>query len=507
MEANIQILTVMVVYVVGLLTLGFYFGRRVKSSSDFAIAGRKLPGWIAALSERSTGESSWALLGLPGVAYATGLFEIWTALGCFFGVVVSWWFLAWRLRNEAEKYEVNSFSEYLSKRHGDKNRWLRIASAFTIVFFFFFYVGAQFVGGSKIIENLFGIPKFYGMLIVLVMIVPYTIYGGFRSVTYTDVIQAIIMIITLVVTPIAGYFYLQNASETTVFSNSLWQGLSLSGQNYTSLFMAPQSEQTIALGVLFGQWFPVAPQLANGLVVGVLITGSFAWFFGFLGGQPQLSMRFMAIRSRKEAKQARNISIIWTFFAYSGALLIGWLGIAMFGPTGLDDQETVLLAVLGRVFPPAIQGILITGVLAAIISTANSLLILSSTELSENLVQPFLSKNRTPKNSLFHSRLITFLLAIVAMTVAWFSPVDLVFSIVSYVWSGIGSTFSVVILLTLFWKRFSAKAAILTIIGGLSFTVFWIAGGLETYLTTRILTFLVALMLALIGSIIVSRKN
>ena len=157
MENTTIILIVMILYMVGLISWGIYQGRKVKTSSDFSIAGRKLPGWVAALSERATGESSWALLGLPGAAYATGLLEIWTAIGCVMGILVAWIFLAQRLRNEAEKYQVETFTDYIAKRHGEVGKWIRIAGSITIVFFFFFYVGAQFLGGGKTLNNLFGI--------------------------------------------------------------------------------------------------------------------------------------------------------------------------------------------------------------------------------------------------------------------------------------------------------------------------------------------------------------
>src|SRR6056297_1882994 len=143
MEYNVQLLVVMITYISLLILWGVYQGRKVKTSSDFAIAGRNLPGWVAALSERATGESSWALLGLPGAAYAMGMTEIWTALGCVAGIITAWVVLAWRLRDEAEKYNISTFAQYISKKHGENGRQIRIVGSLTIVFFFFFYVGAQ----------------------------------------------------------------------------------------------------------------------------------------------------------------------------------------------------------------------------------------------------------------------------------------------------------------------------------------------------------------------------
>lgn len=473
MEYQTQLLVVMISYTALLIIYGLYQGRKVKTEADYAIAGRKLPGWAAALSERATGESSWALLGLPGAAYATGLTEIWTAIGCVLGIITAWSAISWRLREEAEKYDVNSFTDYIAKKHGDVNKWIRIVGSSTIVFFFFFYVGAQFLGGGKTLHTMFNLDQNLGMLITAAIIVPYTIYGGFRSVVYTDVIQAIIMIITLVVGPIVGVIYLMNQPD--LYANSMSEALSLAGPTYTSLTGG-----------------------ASGFAAGIVIAGGFSWFFGYLGGQPQLSMRFMAIGDAKQAKQARNIGIIWTVIAYIGALCLGWIGLAIFGPNGLEDAEFVMPAVILKLFPPAIAALLITGAIAAMTSTANSLLILSSTELSDNIINPLFKLDK--KKALSRSRMITALLAIIALGLAYVSPSKVIFTLVSYVWAGIGGTFSVVILLSLFWKRYHGKAAVLTIIVGMLFTIVWISTGMDKIITARILTFFVAGLTAVVST-------
>ena len=484
MEHQTQILLVMIGYLTLLVLWGLYQGRKVKTSSDYAIAGRNLPGWAAALSERATGESSWALLGLPGVAYATGLTEIWTALGCVAGIITAWVAIAWRLRDEAEKYEVETFTEFIAKKHSELGKWIRIAGSMTIVFFFFFYVGAQFLGGGKTLHTMFGLDPKWGMLITAVIIVPYTIYGGFRSVVYTDVIQAIIMITTLIVGPIVGIIYI--AKHPGLFAQTIPQALSKAGADYSSFTGA-----------------------ASGFAAGVVILAGFSWFFGYLGGQPQLSMRFMAIKDAAQAKQARNIGIAWTVIAYIGALAIGWIGIALFGPGGLQDQEYVMPAVLLKVFPPAIAAVLITGAIAAMISTADSLLILSASELSENLLKPASKtggQSEDKKRALIRSRIVTALLAVIALGLAYVSPSDLIFTLVSYVWAGIGGTFSVVILFTLFWKRFHGKAVLVSIAVGMVFTIVWSVTGMEKVITSRILTFFVTALAAVAATYILPRK-
>ena len=507
MESQIQILIVMLVYMTLVIGWGIYQGRKVKTSSDFAIAGRKLPGWVAALSERATGESSWALLGLPGAAYATGLLEIWTALGCVFGILFAWIILAWRLREEADKYNADTFTDFIAQKHGEAGKWIRIVGSFTIVFFFFFYVGAQFLGGGKTLNNLFGIDTTWGMIIVVLLVVPYTIYGGFISVTYTDVIQAILMIITLIIAPIAGLIYLNSQPESSLYASSISEALFKAGEQYSTLYGGAQVNEGSGLFAWLYSIFPNSLNIVKGLGTGIVIASAFSWFFGYLGGQPQLSMRFMAIKNTKQAKQARNIGVAWTIIAYIGALMIGWIGIAIFGPKGLADQETVMPEVLVTLFNPFVAGILITGVLAAVISTANSLLILSATELSENLIKPLSRKSVSAEKALMQSRIITGVLALIALILAFYSPSNLIYAIVGYVWAGIGSTFSVVILLTLFWKRFHGIAALLTIITGLLFTIIWISTGMDKIITARILTFFVAAFVAVIITFIIQKKN
>ncbi len=481
MANQMQMLLAVCGYFIFLILWGLYQGRKVKNNCDYAIAGRSLPGWAAALSERATGESSWALLGLPGMAYATGLTEIWTALGCVAGIITAWAGLAWRLRDEAEKYQVNTFSEYIAKKHGELGKWIRVTSSLTIVFFFFFYVGAQFLGGGKTLFTLFEIPEKWGMLVTALVIIPYAIYGGFRSVVYTDCIQAILMIVTLVITPIVGILFIAKAPG--MFAHSIPQALANAGPRYLSLTGA-----------------------ASGFAAGVMIMAAFSWFFGYLGGQPQLSMRFMAIKDAAQAKKARNIGIAWTLVAYIGALAVGWIGIAIFGPGGLPDQEHVLPAVLLKLFPPALAAVLISGAIAAMISTADSLLVLSASELSENLIKP-LSKKDDPADCLRRSRLITAMLAVVALALAYLFPTRLIFTIVGYVWAGIGGTFSIVILFSLFWKRYHGRAVIATIISGLLFTVLWSVTGMNAKITSRLLTFFVAAAVAIITTFIFPKKS
>jgi sodium/proline symporter len=315
------------------------------------------------------------------------------------------------------------------------------------------------------------------------------------------------MIVTLIVTPIAGLMYLTDMPEGAVFAHNISDALAKSGESYSTMTGGAVLKEDSALFETLNSFFPNSLNAVKGLGSGIIIAGAFSWFFGYLGGQPQLTMRFMAIKDERNTKIARNIGVIWTIIAYTGALMVGWIGIALFGPSGLEDQETVMPEVLTTVFHPVISGILITGVLAAIISTANSLLILSATELSENIIKIGRKSSMDSKKSLLQSRVVTALLSFVALLLAYFSPSNLIYAIVGYVWAGIGSTFSIVILLTLFWKRFHGIPALLTIIVGLTFTIFWIVSGLDEIITSRLLTFVVAGLTAIISTYLIKKKE
>ncbi len=469
----------MVSYLALLVAWGLYQGRKVKSGEDYSIAGRRLPGWVAALSERATGESSWALLGLPGFAFAMGLSGIWTAIGCVTGIITAWAAIAWRMRDEAERHNATSFVDYIAHKHGSCGKWIRIVGSLTIVFFFFFYVGAQFLGGGKTLHTMFDVSPWLGMLITALIIVPYTVYGGFRSVVYTDVVQALVMITALVVGPVVGILTISGSPD--FFAQSIPQALSRAGSGYSSLTGA-----------------------VSGFGMGIAIIGGLSWFFGYLGGQPQLSMRFMAIKDSGQARKGRNVGIVWTVLAYMGALSIGWIGIAIFGPEGLQDPECVMPEVMLAVFPPVIASILITGAIAAMISTADSLLILSATELSENILKPGSGGGGGfGDGNLARHRITTAVLAVIALIVAYISPSNLIYTLVGYVWAGIGGTFSVVILFTLFWKRYHGRAALVTIISGMLFTIIWISTGMDEMITARIMTFVVSTVTAVASTYLV----
>lgn len=477
--SNTQFVITMILYVAFLMGLGIYQGRKVKNAEDYAIAGRGLPGWVAALSERATAESSWCLLGLPGIVYAAGLSGTWTAIGSFLGVLISWVCISRPLREDAARYDAVTFTDYLSKRFGATGSYIKIFSSYAIVFFFFFYVGAQFIGGAKTFYTVFGIPINTGMLMTFAIVIPYTIYGGFGSVVYTDCVQALVMLGALFLAPVFGVWYIHTHPE--VWATSIGEALAKTAPSYSS-------------------WTGGATSF---VAAATTVIGEGSWFFGFLGGLPQLATRFMAIKDDKEARLGRNVGVAWSACAYIGAPLIGLVGIAIFGPTGLEDQEMVTPALFLRLFHPVVASIFLTGAIAAMLSTADSLLVLASTELADNVLIPKLERNGAldANRKLRISRITTGGVAFVALLAAHVVPSKLINTVVGYAWAGIGCTFSVVILGALFSKRFNSKAALATMVTGVFFTIFWNLAGYEaSIISARTMTFVVCAVVAFVVS-------
>lgn len=475
---NIQYIAVFVLYFACFIGFGVYQGRKVSNEEDYAIGGRDIPGWAAALSERATGESSWALLGLPGWAYASGMSCFWVLFGCAVGIAFAWAVLAYRIRQEAEEKDAISFVDLISKMHPSMESAIRTISCLVIVFFFFFYIGAQFLGGGKVFNVMFGISPATGMIITMLIIIPYTIYGGFKSVIYTDCIQATLMVCALGIAPILGFFELSGMDN--VYANGMFAALQKAGPSYTNILGSGNGWSMIA-GVL----------------------GGFAYVFGYLGGMPQLTMRFMAIKDFKNTIIARNIGIAWTLVAYFGACSIGWLGLAIWGPTGLSDPESVFPLVMLKFYPPVIASLFIIAAFAALISTADSLLVLAANEFSVNIIKRYFVKISSPRQELNLARLMTALMAVLALGAAYIVPSNLIFKIIGYVWAGIGDPFSVVIMLTFFWKKFSAKGALAVVCVGMPFTIFWVMSGLDTKVIPALfMSFVVSLIVGVAASML-----
>ncbi|WP_042149647.1 sodium/proline symporter [Paucisalibacillus sp. EB02] len=471
------ILVEFIIYCVIIVAVGYFFGRRSKTQSDFLLGGKKVPGWVLAFSERATGESAWLLLGYTGFVFMTGLSGIWVAAGIASGIIFSWLFLAKKFMRETDKYQVLTLPDYLAVRFGEKAKVIRWLSGVLIAGFLMFYVGAQMAGAGKLLLTTFGMPEIGGVIIATVVIILTTFAGGFISVAWTDMVQSVMMLVTLVGLPILALIYI-NTNDLSI------------------------TESLVSAGPTFDSWFGGV----TGFAIGVLFFNNFSWFFGFLGGQPQLSSRFMALKNDKEANHGSVVAIVWTFLAYGGAFTIGLAAIAMYNQGSFDDVEIILPTMILQLMPPWIAGILLAGVLAAIITTANSQLLVVTSSVTEDIIHKALGIKLTDKQLVWLSRLSIALFGIVGMVIALVSE-SLVYLIVGWAWAGVGCTLSPAILMTFFWKRYSGVGVIATILAGLISTILWISTPLEEMMTSRFTTFFIAAFFGIVFSLLFPDKK
>ena len=429
---------VFVFYFALTLLLGLWEARKTKSQSDFVLGGKRLPGWMLALSERATGESAWLLLGLTGFIYATGLSGIWTGIGCLLGISTAWIVLARKFRSEAETYKAMTMPEYFAAKFSAKASAIRLLSTGIIVFFFVFYVGAQFAGAGKTIQQTFGINPFWGMVVSAVVILGYATFGGFVSVVAVDTFQSILMLITLIVAPVIILI---------------------------KVFASP-----VSLGQAFAAAGPGFGSLTGGLTgfaAGLMIFNNLAWFFGYLGGQPQLNARFMGMKDEKNVRSGRNIAVIWTIIAYGGVVIIGLGAQVLYGPKAVADTEMILPFLLNDIFPGWLAALLLAGAVAAMISTAESMLLVAATSISEDVYKGILKKGQVKDRTLLLiSRVATISVGVLGLVLA-LTTKDLIYSIVSYAWAGIGCSFAPAVLLSFYWDRFNAAGVVTALATGL----------------------------------------
>lgn len=459
-------------YLLLIISIGVLSNRFISSQLDFLLAGRRLGPWVTAFSERASGESAWLLLGLPGAAIAVGYGEIWAVIGIISGIILSWFLIAEKLRAETEKYEALTIPDYLHKKFNDTSGIIKIFSSVIIAVFFTFYVSAQFHGSGKILNTIFGIEPLYGISLGALVIILYTIMGGLLAVAWTDLVQGILMIGTLVILPIVGLI------ELSSFDAPL-----------RDLIMSTDSAKSSLVSGF------------SGLAALSVIVGGLSWGLGYFG-QPHLLIRYMAIRSVKEVKQARVIAALWAIPGISGAFLIGVIGMGYFGEEFFigKDVENVMPMLAQELLPAWLAGLLISGAVAAMMSTADSQLLVSTSAISEDLGLNVLKK----PNKLLNSRVITVFLGIFAYLVAMYSEWSgkTIFSIVSFAWSGLGSSFGPALLLALWWKGVTRKGIIAGLFTGSITTIIW---GSNLYLQSIVTERFISFALAFVAIIIISK--
>ncbi len=464
--------TIFILYLLLIIFVGILSNKFVSSQLDFLLAGRRLGPWVTAFSERASSESAWLLLALPGAAYAFGFQEYWAVIGITLGIISSWFLIAEKLRIETEKYDSLTIPDYLSKKFNDSSGIIKKYSSIIISIFLTFYVSAQFHAAGKILHSIFEVEHLYGITISAAIIILYTIIGGLLAVAWTDLIQGILMIGTLVILPIVGLL--------EIYSLDL---------NINELIISANQERG-----------KIVPEQISSFAKFSLITGGLSWGLGYFG-QPQLLIRYMAIRSVAEVKKARLIATIWAIPGISGAFFIGIIALQKFGPSKYfpeELRESVMPELAQELLPAWIAGLLISGAVAAMMSTADSQLLVSTSAISEDL-EVKISKN----DKLLDSRFITIFLGVFAYVLAMYSQYTgkTIFGIVSFAWSGLGSSFGPVLILSLWWRKINRLGVIAGLFTGSVTTIIWGSSPyLKSILTERLSSFVLAFIIVIVVS-------
>ena len=467
---------VFVLYLVLLIIIVARSARLSKTNRDFVIGGKKLSGYALALSERATGESAWLLLGLTGHAFSEGMASVWVAVGCVSGVLIIWFFLSGPLQRYTDRTGAMTVPGLFIKRFPGNDRKISSVTSLIIIFFFMLYIASQFSGAGKIFNNTFGIDPFWGMVLGAGLVTVYTMLGGFITVVATDAFQAILMVITSVVLPVVAVFV------------ALSHGVDLSG-------MAHSHGESVVSG--------------GGIFSALLIINGLSWAFGYTG-QPQLLTRLMALKNKKDVLAGRRVAIIWTVLAYGGAFMIGLTGYQLMKAGMLGDVYARLAADSEKIMPtmvmvllnPLLAGILLSGAVSAMMSTASSQLMVASTAISEDFIESYGMFRMTQKQKLLVNKILILVVGAVAF-VFGISLEETVYSLVSYAWSGIGASFGPAIILLLFWKRFSLAGLFGSLAGGTVTAVVWKTWLTEpTGISERLVSYIVAFFLAWVLSLI-----
>ncbi len=449
MSISLPTLITFIAYLVAMLAIGGIAYRLTNNLSDYILGGRRLGAAVTALSAGASDMSAWLLLGLPGAIYLGGFSEGWIALGLIVGAYLNWRFNAPRLRLFTELAgDAITLPDYFENRFFDKSNALRIISAIVILVFFTFYTSSGMVGGAKLFQSSFGVDYDIALWIGAAVIVSYTFFGGFLAVCWTDFFQAILMMLAMVVAPAVVLYELGGLSETMATIESV------------NPVLVSWSEGITLMGFISLQ----------------------AWGLGYFG-QPHVLVRFMAAESVAAIKPARRLAMSWMVISLFGSMLTGLFGIAYFSgrPEAVDlatNSEAVFILLTQVVFNPWFAGFLLAAILAAIMSTIDSQLIICSSAITEDFYKRFFRRDATDKELVLIGRISVVVIAVVALLIGQ-DPDSKVLSLVSYAWAGLGAAFGPVVLFSVLWRETSRNGALAGMVAGAVTVVVWkqLSGG------------------------------
>jgi sodium/proline symporter len=431
------------VYFIAMFSIGIYAYSATKGDlTGFMLGGRNLNPAVTALSAGASDMSGWMLLGLPGAMYISGLSSAWIALGLTLGAYLNYLLVAPRLRVFTELLDdAVTIPEYFERRFDDRGHLIRILSSVVIIIFFAIYTTSGVVAGGKLFESSFGLNYELGLFITAGVVVAYSTFGGFLAVSTTDFVQGCIMFLALILVPIVTLNQIGSVAQT---------------QHYLM------------------ELSPAMLTLGGGSLLGILSAAS--WGLGYFG-QPHIIVRFMAIRSVREIKIARRIGMSWMIISLTGAIAVGLVGAAYIKSIGgnLSDPETIFIFLSNTLFDPLVSGFLLAAILAAIMSTISSQLLVTSCSLTEDIYHTFLRKKANDTELVLVGRFSIVAVALLAIFLAH-NRDSSILSLVSNAWAGFGAAFGPVVLLSLFWARMTRQGALAGIVVGASAVLFWIYG-------------------------------
>lgn len=473
-------LVALAVYFAGMIGIGLYAFRRTKGGEDYMLGGRQLHPFVAALSAGASDMSGWLLMGLPGALYLGGMVEAWIAIGLTIGAGLNWIFVAPRLRLYTQiAGNAITVPSFFGNRLHDRSNVLRIAAGLIILVFFTFYVSSGMVAGGVFFQSMFGGPYLTGMLLVGGVTILYTLFGGFLGASYTDVVQGLIMLVSLLVVPVAAMFVVGGPAE----------------------MFASVREVDPSFGSL----------VSGGTWVGIL--SALAWGLGYFG-QPHIIVRFMALRSSRDARYGTIVGMSWMILCVTGAVFTAMAGLAYFQQnqdqqiTDAENGESVFLDLAQILFHPLIAGFLLAAVLAAIMSTVSSQLIVTSSALVEDIIGG-VGVKLTETAKLWGGRIGVLVVSVVAVLLA-LDPDSSVLALVAFAWAGFGAAFGPIVLLSLFWRRLTVAGAAVGMVAGAAVAFAWgrfepdVSWGLfgDQHLYEIIPGFAICLVLAVVVSLI-----
>lgn len=484
--AQICIMISIVVYLASVVIVGVAYSKKTKNVGDFYLGGRKLGPLVTAMSAEASDMSSYLLMGLPGLALAAGLAEVgWTVIGLAVGTYFNWLIVAKLLRNYSAKIGAITIPDYFSLRYRDNSRILMAIAAVMIIIFFVPYTASGFAACGKLFGTLFGIDYHIAMVVSAIVIVGYTSLGGFNAASITDFIQSIIMTIALLIVLVFGIK--QAGGMDAVVENAK----NLSG--YLNMFQGYNAEKDSA-----------------GTFSALSVVSTLAWGLGYFG-MPHILLRFMAIENPNKIKTSRRVASVWVVISMSIAVLIGVVGMSMVKSGALpafDDSETIIIQIAtllsqSGIVPALVAGVILAGILASTMSTADSQLLAASSAASENIIGGLFKVKLSETSKMIVARVTLIIISVIGVVIAW-NPNSSVFGIVSFAWAGFGAVFGPVVLLSLFWKRSNKYGAVAGMLVGGVMVFLWkyVIAGLAPVL--NIYELLPAFVISLVVNVVVS---